>query len=287
MEIVKTFRRNGTNPVYLKKETIIELWLFIVLLLFLVVTSYSYHLLFHTSAELFACMVSFGLFFIALNTNSISENNFIVFLGIGYFFIGIVDMFHIFTYSGVSIIFNNGSQSIVVQFWTSARYMTALTLLGSTFLLYKYIKNFRIYLVFFSYFFICIFIILSILYFKIFPACYIIGQGLTQFKIVSEYIISAIILLVAILYFNMRKNMDFNLFFYMECHLISMAVSEILFTSFFSPYDWTNVWSHIVRVISYLFLFKAIIETGLKRPYTILFHMINKIDNELILPAAS
>ncbi len=281
MKITRNFQGIVAKPIHLKKETIIESWLFIVFLLFLIVTRSSYHLLFHTSAEFFACIVSFGLFFIALNTNSMNENNFIVFLGIGYFFIGIVDMLHIFTYSGVSILFKDGNQSIVVQFWIAARYMTALTLLGSTILLYKHVKNFKTYLIFFSYFFICIFIISSILYFKIFPACYIIGHGLTQFKIVSEYIISAILLLVAILYFNLRNNMDYKLFFYMECHLLSMAVSEILFTSFFSPFDWTNVWSHIVRVISYLFLYKAIIETGLKRPYAILFHKIDKIGNEL------
>lgn len=277
MEIIKYFRGTGTKPTYLKKENIIELWLFIVFLLFLIVTRSSYHLLFHTSAEIFACMVAFGLFFISLNTNSVSENNFIIFLGIGYFFIGIVDIFHIFTYSGVSIIFRNGNQSIVVQFWIAARYIMVLTLLGSTFLLYRNVKKFKIYLVFFSYFFICIFIMSSILYFKIFPACYIIGQGLTQFKVVSEYIISAILLIVAILYFSLRNNMDYKFFFYMECHLLSMAVSEILFTSFFSPFDWTNIWSHIIRVISYFFLYKAIIETGLRRPYTILFHKIDKI----------
>ncbi len=67
----------------------------------------------------------------------------------------------------------------------------------------------------------------------------------------------------------------------MECHLIAMVVSETLFTSFFGPYDWTNIWSHLIRVIAYIFLYKAIIETGLKRPYAILFHKIDKIDNEL------
>lgn len=272
---------NITKHDHFKKVTIIELWLFFVFLSFLFVTRYSYHLLFHTSAEIFACMMSFGLFVIALNTNRMSENNFIVFLGIGYLFIGAVDMFHIFIYKEVSIIFKEGSQSIVVQFWIAARYMSAITFLISTLLLYKPVKQFRTLTIFFSYFFSTVLIIASILYFKIFPACYVYGQGLTQFKIISEYIISVVLLLVAVLYFNLRKKIDNKLFFYIECHLITMIVSEILFTSFFSPHDWTNVWSHIIRVISYFFLYKAIIETGLKRPYAILFHKIDKIDYEL------
>ena len=280
MESIRKLR-NYNYKTCLKNVTLIELFLFAMFLLFLVVTRSSYHLLFHTSAELYVCLVSFGLFFIALNTNSINKNYFITFLGIGYFFIAIIDMFHVFTYSGVSIIFENGNLSIGTQLWISARYITSITLLISTVLIYSNVKKFRLGLVLFIYFFICVFACLLIFYFKIFPDCYIAGQGLTHFKIGSEYVITVILLLVAALYFDLRKNIDFNLFIYMEGHLIFMAISEILFSSYLNPYDWPNVWSHIIRVISYFFLYKALIENGLRRPYSILFHKLDKIDNEL------
>lgn len=273
------------KTVKLKNEAIIESCIFVVFLGFLIAIRSSQHLLFHTSAEFFTCAVSFGLFFTALYTSNLSENSFIVFLGIGYLFVGIVDMMHIFTYSGMSVIFKNGDQSMVVQFWTAGRYLTAITLLGSTLMLCKNLKSFNILGVFFFYFFISAIILTSIIYLKIFPQCYIIGQGLTGFKIVSEYITSAVFLLSAILYYRMRNNMDHMLFIHMECHLLSITASEMLFTGFFSPYDWTNIWGHIVRVISYYFLYKAIIETGLKRPYSILFHKIDRMGNELNMAA--
>ncbi len=283
MKLARNYDFQGVNAEakYIRKESILEIFLFTVFIIFLYLTRYSYHSLFHTAAELFVCAISFALFFISLNTSSMTKNNFIVFLGIGYFFIGIIDIFHIFTYSGVSIIFKNGDQSRVVQFWISGRYMTAITLLGSALLLYKNLKNFRKYLIFLSYFLASCGIFAAILYFKVFPACYVVGEGLTQFKILSELFTTTIILFVAILYFKKRKNIDFKLFCNMECHLILMAISELMFTNFFHPSDWTNVWSHIVRVISYFFLYKAIIETGLKRPYSILFDRINNIDNQL------
>ncbi|AEY68085.1 MASE3 domain-containing protein [Clostridium sp. BNL1100] len=283
MKLVRNFYVQGVNTEtkHIRKESIMEVFLFAVFLIFLYLTRYSYHLLFHTSAELFVCVISFGLFFISINTSSMLKNNFIVFLGIGYFFIGIIDMFHIFIYSGVSIIFKTGDQSRVVQFWMSGRYMTAFTLLGSTLLLYKNLNKFRTWLIFLAYFLASCGVIAAILYFKVFPACYVAGHGLTRFKIISELVITVIILFVAILYFRKRKNIDFKLFFNMEFHLILMAFSELLFTDFFNPSDWTNVWSHIVRVLSYFFLYKAIIETGLKRPYNILFDRINNIDNQL------
>jgi PAS domain S-box len=265
----------------INRVNVIELTLLSMFFIFLFVTRYSYHLVFHTSAELFAIIISVGIFFITLYSNSLSENNFIVFLGIGYFFISIIDAFHMFTYPGVSIIFEKGSQTIAVQFWIAARYITAFTLLGSLLLLYKKVNKFNSLAVFFFYLVFCFFIIYSIVKLKIFPQCYDMNNGLTQFKIVSEYIVAILLLIAAFLLFNLRRNMDFYLFFYMECHLISMAVSEILFTNLFSPLDWSNVWSHFIRVISYFFLYKAIIETGLKRPYTILFRKIDTIGNEL------
>ena len=269
------------KEIYIKEGKLIELFLFVIFLAFLILIRTSYHLLFHTAAEFYVCLVSFGLFFLAFYSTGIKSNNFIVFLGIGYFFISIIDMLHISIYPGVSVIFENGNQSMVVQFWISARYLTAFTLLGSTLILLRQFKNIRVNIVFISYLFMSIIIISSIMYFKIFPACYIIGSGLTEFKINSEFIITAILILVAIIYFKLRKNMDKNLFVYMECHLIFYIISELLFTGFFSPYDWTNVWSHIIRVISYYFLYKAIIETGLKKPYAVLYKKIDKIDNEL------
>jgi PAS domain S-box-containing protein len=281
METVRVTQGFNIKPFRIKKETILEIILLILFLIFLYLTRTAYHLLFHSAAEIFVCFVSFGLFLIAINTNRVSENNFIVFLGIGFLFIGIIDMFHIFTYKGMSIIFPGGSQSIVVQFWISGRYLTALTLLGSAIMIYKNFKRFRTYFIFFTYFILTFAVVVSILYFKIFPQCYILGKGLTEFKIVSEYIVSTIYIVVAIMFFNLRKNMDFKFFLYLEFYLLSMVASELLFTNFFSPFDWTNVWSHIIRVISYFFLYKAIFETGLRRPYTVLYHKINKIGHEL------
>jgi hypothetical protein len=179
-----------------------------------------------------------------------------MFLGIGYFFIGVLDMFHTFLYPGVSIIFNYGNQSYTVQFWIATRYMEALTLLGSTLLLFKNVKKLKISLVFLAYLLITV-ILSSILYFNIFPTCYVEGLGFTPFKIISEYIISAILILVAVTYYRYKGTMDYKLFFYMECHIITMAVSEIFFTSFLRILDWTNLWAHLLRVVSYFCLYKA------------------------------
>ncbi|OPX42102.1 sensor histidine kinase YycG [Ruminiclostridium hungatei] len=281
MEIGSKLQVILRKPGTVKKETIIELWIFSFFLLFLIHTQVDYHLLFHTSAELFASIVSFGLFFVAINTSNVSENNFIVLLGIGYFFVGIIDIFHIFTYPGVSIIFERGSQAAFEQLWIAGRYMTALTLLGSTLLTLRNVKKFRANVIFFVYFMACLMILVSILYFRIFPACYVEGGGSTPFKVASELIVSAVYLAVAFLYFKLRKDMDSTLFFFMEAHLLTMAMYELLFASLSGPDGWRNNLAHIIRVVSFFFLYKAFFETGLKRPYAVLYNKMNKMDLEL------
>lgn len=276
MEIGSKLQVILRKPGTVKKETIIELWIFSFFLLFLIHTQIDYHLLFHTSAELFASIVSFGLFIVAINISKVSENNFIVLLGVGYFFVGIIDVFHIFTYTGVSIIYERGSQTAFEQLWIAGRYMTAFTLLGSTLLLLRNVKKFRITVIFFSYFIACLLVLASILYFGIFPDCYVEGAGMTIFTVASELIVSGVYILVAFLYLKLRKNMDSTLFFFMEAHLLTMAMYEMLFVSLSVPDGWRNNLAHILRVVSFFFLYKALFESGLRRPYTALY---KKVDN--------
>ncbi len=277
MEIGSKLQVILRKPGTVKKETIIELWIFSFFLLFLIHTQIDYHLLFHTSAELFASIVSFGLFIVAINISKVSENNFIVLLGLGYFFVGIIDVFHIFTYTGVSIIFERGSQTAFEQLWIAGRYMTAFTLLGSTLLILRNVKKFSITVIFFSYFIACLLVLASILYFGIFPDCYVEGSGMTIFAVASELIVSGVYILVAFLYFKLRKNMDSTLFFFMEAHLLTMAMYEMLFVSLSVPDGWRNNLAHILRVVSFFFLYKALFESGLRRPYTALYKKVDSM----------
>ncbi len=282
MEIGSKLQVILRKPGTVKKETIIELWIFSFFLLFLIHTQIDYHLLFHTSAELFASIVSFGLFFVAINISKVSENNFIVLLGVGYFFVGIIDVFHIFTYTGVSIIYERGSQSAFEQLWIAGRYMTAFTLLGSTLLLLRNVKKFRIIVIFFFYFIACLLVLASILYFGIFPDCYVEGAGMTIFTIASELIVSVVYILVAFLYFKLRKNMDSTLFFFMEAHLLTMAMYDMLFVSLSVPDGWRNNLAHILRVVSFFFLYKALFESGLRRPFTALYKKVDNMSPEQV-----
>ena len=87
--------------------------------------------------------------------------------------------------------------------------------------------------------------------------------------------------LLHICFFRLKERIDSKLFIYMECFLLVSALSEIFFTCFLTPLDWTSIAGHILKGISSYFLYKAIVETGLKRQFSIIFDNLSTVDTKL------
>ncbi|MDZ7660803.1 MASE3 domain-containing protein [Thiohalophilus sp.] len=106
-------------------------WLVPVLLIgvLALVSRYNF-LLFHTLAELFAITVAVVLAMVAWYTYDFSRNHFLMYLGIGYLWIGILDLMHTLSFRGMGVLdFDAGNASI--QFWVIARYLEAILLLSA------------------------------------------------------------------------------------------------------------------------------------------------------------
>ncbi len=79
-------------------------FLIVIIVLFgLVFSSFYNYLLFHTFIELFAIIIGFGLFIISWNSQQFSKNNYLIFIGIGFFFISSIDLIHTLAYKGMNI----------------------------------------------------------------------------------------------------------------------------------------------------------------------------------------
>jgi PAS domain S-box-containing protein len=267
------------NNITLDKGSIIEIVILSCFFIGLLMSVENY-LLFHSAVEIFSSVIALVIFIIAVNTYVISKSDFFMVLGIGYFWVGIIDLIHMASYPGVGII-KQDSLNMSVQFWIVARYLGAITILIYCILIYKPIIRIRPYLTFFIYSFISTALIISILYFKIFPICYIEGQGLTDFKIISEYFIAGIYILSIIFFSKNKKKMDNQLFTYMTLSTFFSGISEVFFANYISSTDWIIIAGHILKVISFYCLYKGVVEIGLKRPYTSLFYKIDNMDSNL------
>lgn len=226
---------------------------------------YSYPL-FHSIAETFAIVVAFGIFMVGWNTRRFISNNYFLFLGIAYPFIGTIDLLHTFSYKGVSI-FQGYDANLPTQLWISARVMESLSFLIASFYIRK---NLRLPLLLLAYALATTLVFVSIFHWDIFPDCYRVGKGLTPFKITAEYVISGILLLSAELLYRNRRHFDPHVLRLLLASIFTTIASELSFTLFTDLYGFYNLMGHYLKMISFYLIYRAIVETGLKEPYSML-----------------
>ncbi|MCX8111518.1 MAG: diguanylate cyclase [Syntrophorhabdaceae bacterium] len=246
----------------------------------LYLTSLYSYTLFHSLAEVFSIVIACCIFIVAWNTRHLINNNYLLFLGIAYLFIGIIDFIHTLAYKGMGV-FIGFSANLPTQLWIAARYMEAISLIVAP-LFFK--KRLNVYITFIVYLLITSSIFFSIFYLKIFPDCFIEGKGLTLFKIISEYIISSILIGSLALLYMFRERFEKNILNLIMASIVVTIGSELAFTFYISVYGLSNFVGHIFKIISFYLIYMAILQTGLVDPYSLLLKDLK--DEESLLKEA-
>jgi len=242
----------------------------IIVVLFLLIiytTSLYSYLLFHSLAEMCSIVVAVGVFMLAWNSRRYLDNNYLLFIGIGYLFVAMLDLLHTLAYQGMGV-FHEPGANLATQLWLAARYVQSGTLLFGL-LFVK--RSFRPRLVWVVYIAVTGLLIASIFVWDIFPAAFVDGQGLTPFKIISEYFISSALIAASVLMLAQREAFDSEVLSLLALSLAVTALSELMFTLYISVYDIANMIGHLLKIVAVYFLYRAIVQTGLVRPYGVMF----------------
>ena len=80
----------------------ISLMIGFIVLYFISINNY---LIFHMFTEVFTFLIAGAVFVITINARKYFKNSYLVFLGITYLFISILDLFHTMTYTGMPFSF--------------------------------------------------------------------------------------------------------------------------------------------------------------------------------------
>ncbi|OHB49421.1 MAG: hypothetical protein A2Y10_14405 [Planctomycetes bacterium GWF2_41_51] len=235
------------------------------------------YLLFHSVSELFSISVAFAIFLLVYNVHRFAEKDYVTFIGVSFLFIGILDLLHTLAYKGMAI-FPDGSANAATQLWIASRYMQSLSFIAAAFFIKRKVNMNAVISV---YVIITSAIILSISYWKIFPACYVEGAGLTDFKKLSEYIIICLFFAsILILAFN-RKQFKKTVLAFLIFSLISSILSEITFTLYTDVYGRANLVGHLLRLVSFYLIYRALIRQQLIDPYGTLFRTLKQKESAL------
>jgi len=244
----------------------------LIILISLFIISRFNFLLFHSLAELISIVVAFSIFILVWNAKQYIANDALIFLGISYFFVGGIDLIHTLSYKGMGFLATENGANPATQLWIAARYIESISLTLFPLFFSKRIRPYALILLIYT--IVVALAILSIFYWKNFPDCYIEGVGLTTFKKLSEYIICFILALsITLLFQRQPRNAleERSIFRLMMLSIIVTILSELAFTFYVSVYGISNVMGHFCKIISFYLIYRAVIVTGLQKPFELMF----------------
>jgi PAS domain S-box-containing protein len=236
---------------------------------------YNY-LLFHTLTEIFSVVVAYAIFVFAWNSRRLINNTYLLFIGCAYLFIGVMDLVHTLGYSGMHIFYGYDT-NLPTQLWVATRYMQSLSLLIAPLLMGK--KPNTTWLL--SGYTVVVVFLLGMIFGGIFPDCFLEGVGLTPFKKFSEYLISLIFVGAFVLLSRKHREFDPVVLRLLMASIIFTIASELAFTFYKHAYAFLNLIGHYFKIVSFYLIYKAIIETGLKKPFRFLFRNLKQREEAL------
>ena len=232
----------------------------------LYVTSLYNYLLFHTLAEVFTVIVMSSVFVLAWNTQRWMEDGYFLFIGIAFLFVSLIDLLHALAYKGMNIFPGYGA-NLPTQLWILAQYVQSISLLIAPIWLGRRLIPWAA---------IGGFLALSagslwLVFSGNFPDCYVEGVGLTEFKIVSEYVIILILAGSIVPLLMNSSRFEPRVLRALILYLVLTMGAELAFTTYLSVYDAANLIGHLLRLVSYFFLYGALLRTGLQYPFDLVF----------------
>ncbi|QUH24461.1 MASE3 domain-containing sensor histidine kinase [Serpentinicella alkaliphila] len=223
------------------------------------------HVFFHTLIEFICIMIAFNMLILSINTYKLNSKFYIIFLGIAFGFIGILDFLHMITFEGVNILPKESIEMTMV-FWVAYRLMESISILIACFLINKKFNNKLKYIVI-TYLAITSLIIWSVYVMGIFSHT-IDSKNLYSFRIGVETIAILILFISLIKLIKIKPLIDNTTYSYIKLSIILTLISEFLIIFYLGLYNTCFVLGNIFKLLSFYYLYKAIVQKGLKIPYT-------------------
>ncbi|MGB7971589.1 MAG: MASE3 domain-containing protein [Candidatus Deferrimicrobiaceae bacterium] len=229
----------------------------------------------HEIAEFFSIVVAFAIFMFTWNARRFLDNRYYLFIGVSFLFVGTLDLIHMMSYEGM---FRGDSNNVSSQLWYAAQYMLAGSLLAAPFFCDRKVRTESLLL---GYLLLFLLLLGSIFLWGVFPAAYVEGAGVTAFKTGSDYLIVLLLLAsIAALHLH-RDRFDTEMLRLLHFAILLSIGAGLAFHLSRENDFYNNLFGHYLRIVSFFLFYRALIVTGLFRPYGILFRDLKQSEEEL------
>ncbi len=236
---------------------------------------YSYNL-FHGIVELFSVVVEAAVFVIAWNARRYFTNNYVLALGLALGYVALVELLHTLAYAGMNV-FPGQTADLPTQLWLVARYLQAAALVAA-----PLVMNRRFHAGWYLFGFGLAWAgLLTMVFTGVFPTAFVPETGLTTFKIVSEYVICVFLLVALGLLVWRRAAFEPYVFRRLAGAIVLTIAAEVLFTFYSTPTGASNMAGHLLKVWAFYLIYRAVVETALRQPYSLLFRELKQSEEAL------
>jgi PAS domain S-box-containing protein len=219
--------------------------------------------------------VALALFMTTWTSIKYIGTTYLAVLGIAFVFAGALDLLHVIASSNMGM-FASWDES--AQLWIAARSVeTSALLIVAAFP----DRRFRAGWLLAAYAAATLLLTLSILYWDVFPVSYRDDTGLTPFKKAAECVICLLLLVSLYLLYRGRRKFDGQVFGFLFGSVAAAIGSELMFALFLSRVDLLNQVGHYLKVVSFYLIYKAIVQTGIRQPYALVFRGLQERERRL------
>lgn len=274
IKLLNSSSSTAQNNMFKGKSNRLSIWMVPILLSLVLIPFITISMaLFHTLIELFAIVIAMMSFFVAWNTFPLSRNSTLLFLGCGYFWVGIIDLLHTLTFQGVELIPGLVMGS-TIQFWIIARFLEAFILLIAPFI-GRYV--FQPYKIMASIGLLSLIAVIAQLNHFV-PVMFVPSHGLTTTKIVSEYIIIFLLGFAGACLYLKRKTVGVSNAKLMILSIVFTIAAELSFTLYVGFKELPLILGHIFKLFSFWLIYRVLIESSLLQPVRSLSQIVESYD---------
>jgi PAS domain S-box-containing protein len=228
----------------------------------------------HSLAEIFSVVVACGIFMMTWNARRFIDNDYYLVLGIAYLFVGALDYVHATSFDGIFTVEHRGS---AIELWFAARFLQSGALLAAPLFVTRRARPALV---------LAIFAVLTaslagIVFSGLLPQLYTPSAGLLPAKVYGDHLVSAAFLLAAAALYSVRDRFDPAVFRELLLSILFSVLAEISADVYTDSFVYNSVVGHYFKVISFYLVYRAVIATGLVRPYEVMFRNLKQSEAEL------
>lgn len=218
---------------------------------------------FHTVVEGSGLVVAVMIYAWATATDKFSGNTYLSFLGNAYLFVGILSTFHLFAYLSLHVS-PQSSPEISAQIWIVLRFLASFSLLAAPSFLNRPLPRAWTLGLYGSF---CLMSLTIILWLRVFPSYKTLEGGPSRFSLVSEALITGLMLWAMIRHIQHRSQMDSTLFQAMLSSMVLSVVSDISLSLHSDATGLLDYIGHVAATASNWMVYRGIVIRGMEAPY--------------------